>query len=83
MTTKITIVTQEKSIPFSSVKKGEKFMYAFGKMQDNVYMRINDLYEVSKDRYLKNVVNISTGTSVEIPPQESVVLVDLEIKAIK
>lgn len=83
MSTKITVVNQEKTVPFSSVKKGEKFMYAFGKMQENVYMRINDLYEVSKGNYLKNSVNISTGTSVEIPPQEHVVLVDLEIKAIK
>lgn len=83
MSTKIMVISKERTIPFSSVKKGEKFMYAFNKMQENVYMRINDLYEVSKDRYLKNTVNLSTGTAVEIPPQEDVVLVDLEIKAIK
>lgn len=83
MATKVTFVYGEKALPFSSLKVGDKFMYDNNKMPDAVYMKISNLHEVCKDRYLKNSVNIITGMSVEIQSNSHVVPVDLEIKVIK
>lgn len=83
MSTKITVVTQERTTPFSAIKDGDKFMYPNAGGSGNVYMKISNLYEVKGDNYLKNSVNLITGKAIEMPLSKDVVLVDLEIKAIK
>lgn len=84
MSTKITVVTQEKTTPFGSISHGGKFMDpSSGSNTPSVYMKISNLYEVKSDNYLKNAVNLSTGKALEVPENKEVILVDLEIKAIK
>ncbi|QEG09112.1 hypothetical protein HWC29_gp074 [Aeromonas phage 4_4572] len=70
---------------FKNLVIGAKFMLdtQAEPHKNKVYMKVSNLYENSRDLYLKNSVNILTGSAIEITPSSKVIPVDLDITVFK
>ena len=80
MATEIKFEVNYKSTTFGDLQVGDKFTMING---EAVYMKLPNLYTKSGDLYLKNAVNISSGTPTEIPNNNLITPVDLSITAYK
>ena len=85
MATEIKFENKNTAVIFGNLQIGDKFMLTaqVGKQKDAVYMKLPNLYVNERDLYLKNAVNLSTGTPIEVIGSNFVIPVDLSITAYK
>lgn len=83
MATKIIIEPRDTTMEFKNLNVGDKFMVLAKAKEDQVYVKTHNVFDKSRDLYLKNAVNLSSGHHVEYQPTSPVIPVDVAITAYK